>query len=142
MHLKKNAWQLWVPWSFWWKLKQFASWVGTLLPYSGKPQSCLMIKFRIFKPFCSWISVYISVIATFSRHLFKAMTVEQIDAVAGVQHEVFFFIFTGWRAKFFTSIIRIRKRSRYKQMLHHYFLNCWVSISDNRGILASEDKQG
>ena len=138
MHLKKNAWQLWVPWSFWWKLKQFASWVGTLLPYSGKPQSCLMIKFRIFKPFCSWISVYISVIATFSRHLFKAMTVEQIDASAT---RSFFFVYYRVASKILYLYNKDTKKVKVRTSSPLFFLNCWVSISDNRGIVASEDNK-
>ena len=51
----------------------------------------------------------------------------------------FFSYITGWRAKFFTS--KITKKVKVLSSSPLFFLNCWVNISDNRGIVASEDNK-
>ena len=66
------------------------------------------------------------------------MTVEQIDARSATS---FFFIYYRVASKILYLYNKDTKKVKVRTSSPLFFLNCWVNISDNRGIVASEDNK-
>ena len=67
------------------------------------------------------------------------MTVEQIDARSATRS--FFFVYYRVASKILYLYDKDTKKVKVRTSSPLFFLNCWASISDNRGIVASEDNK-